>query len=677
MAVFLSPVGGVAAQFFTNTGVVLTGGKLYTYSAGTTTPAATYTSAAGVTFNTNPIILDAAGRVPGSGEIWIGSSVQYKFVLKDSNDVLIATYDNISGINSTYTNFTSNQEIQTATAGQTVFSLANPYVPGANNLSVFVDGVNQYGPGATYAYIETSANTVTFVSGLHVGASVKFTTVQSLTSTQATTAALVSYTPAGTGAVVTTVQAKLRQYVSVIDFGADPTGTTDSTAAIQAAINSANAQSSYGAVFLPDGTYKCSNLTLKHGVKLFGNSPYSCVISVTDTTNPCIITQDYTEISNVKFYYPNQVTNAVPTVYPATITCITSAAYINLNNLQVQGAYNFIVFGSASVGVGPVFIENITGFPLHQGIVLDNTIDTVRITNVHFNPNIYGGYGATLLAWVYQNAYALYFLRVDGPQVVNFLCFGYFNGLYTAVGNPSGSANMGTFTNCLFDVCKQPINLVNYQNGMFFSNCIFTTGGSAYNGITGGINFIGTNNAVVQAVASFSNCSFRTYYTSIFNITTNCEFTNCQFDDYNQVVGAYAAINTAYSGVDIKITACYFDTKSRANTQGIASGSTTVSLGLQGNSFVNFTGTNPVNIKGYLYSGGNSLGGTNYVWNGIVCQDTSGMLMTYQIPSAFTVTAPFTAGSYFGNYTPAVGSPKGWICTVSGTPGTWVSTGNL
>jgi hypothetical protein len=29
------------------------------------------------------------------------------------------------------------------------------------------------------------------------------------------------------------------------------------------------------------------------------------------------------------------------------------------------------------------------------------------------------------------------------------------------------------------------------------------------------------------------------------------------------------------------------------------------------------------------------------------------------------------------NIAPAVGSPKGWICTVAGTPGTWTSTGNL
>ena len=92
--VYISPVGGVAAQFFTNTGAVLTGGKLYTYAAGTTTPQTSYTTSAGNVARTNPIILDAAGRVPGGGEIWI-TSAAYKFVLTDSTDVLIATYDNV------------------------------------------------------------------------------------------------------------------------------------------------------------------------------------------------------------------------------------------------------------------------------------------------------------------------------------------------------------------------------------------------------------------------------------------------------------------------------------------------------------------------------------------------------------------------------------------------------
>jgi len=51
-------------------------------------------------------------------------------------------------------------------------------------------------------------------------------------------AALVPYTPPGTGAVATTVAAKLGQFVSVMDFGADPTGVTDSSTAFQNAFNS-------------------------------------------------------------------------------------------------------------------------------------------------------------------------------------------------------------------------------------------------------------------------------------------------------------------------------------------------------------------------------------------------------------------------------------------------------
>jgi parallel beta-helix repeat protein len=263
MAVNLSPVGGVAAQFFTNTGAVLTGGKLYTYLAGTTTPTPAYTSSNGATPWANPIVLDAAGRVSGSGEIWLTDGINYKFVLKDSNDVLIATYDNISGINSNFLAFVNQQQIITATAGQTVFNLSISYQPGTNSLSVFVDGVNQYGPGAQYAYTETDSDTVTFVSGLHVGAEVKFTTTQQQ-SAGAVDASQVTYTPAGAGAVATNVQAKLRQTVSIMDFGAVGDGTTDNTTAIQAAITAASS------IYVPAGIFLCGDLTLDADTTLFG-----------------------------------------------------------------------------------------------------------------------------------------------------------------------------------------------------------------------------------------------------------------------------------------------------------------------------------------------------------------------------------------------------------------------
>ena len=80
-------------QFLDGNGNPLTAGKLYTYNAGTTSPKTTWTTEAATTPNTNPIILDSAGRA----DIFLQAGQGYKFLLTNAADVTQYTVDNITG----------------------------------------------------------------------------------------------------------------------------------------------------------------------------------------------------------------------------------------------------------------------------------------------------------------------------------------------------------------------------------------------------------------------------------------------------------------------------------------------------------------------------------------------------------------------------------------------------
>jgi hypothetical protein len=95
LAAYLSPIGN-EMQADAN-GAPLVAGKIYTYLAGTSTPAATYTSSAGVTQQSNPIILNSLGMTDSA--VWLGAGVSMKLIVKDSADVTMRTIDNVLGIN--------------------------------------------------------------------------------------------------------------------------------------------------------------------------------------------------------------------------------------------------------------------------------------------------------------------------------------------------------------------------------------------------------------------------------------------------------------------------------------------------------------------------------------------------------------------------------------------------
>jgi len=73
-----------------NSGNPLSGGKLYSYSAGTTTNLNTFSDSDLSVPNANPIILDAGGRAT----VYLSAS-SYKFKLTSSGDDVIYTQDNV------------------------------------------------------------------------------------------------------------------------------------------------------------------------------------------------------------------------------------------------------------------------------------------------------------------------------------------------------------------------------------------------------------------------------------------------------------------------------------------------------------------------------------------------------------------------------------------------------
>jgi len=138
MAVLMTPF---TFQFFDDNGAPLAGGKIYSYEAGTTTPKATYTDDTEATPNSNPVVLDSAGRC---GDVWINGA--YKFVLTNSVNSEIDTRDNV----------TSFGTLTTSTSSDTAPPLGNKIAP-HEDLVIYRGSVTQLTISATSVVMKNAA----------------------------------------------------------------------------------------------------------------------------------------------------------------------------------------------------------------------------------------------------------------------------------------------------------------------------------------------------------------------------------------------------------------------------------------------------------------------------------------------------------------------------------------
>lgn len=208
-----------------------------------------------------------------------------------------------------------------------------------------------------------------------------------------TGSSLVGYNQGGAGAVDRTVQSRLRDFVSVKDFGAVGDGVTDDTVAVQAALTAVVA--SGDRLFFPPGTYLSGTLTVTGGFDAFGPA----TIKLKNATNDNLIvnTGSAVDIKLVDLVFDGNQANQ--TAYEAVLN-FASVNSLRMVDCEVKNISGVGVDCNPMLGYTAMERCRFDGNKEHSGVLNDNAIfvsirgdgtdkeQVVSVTNCVFNGTI-------------------------------------------------------------------------------------------------------------------------------------------------------------------------------------------------------------------------------------------------------------------------------------------------
>jgi hypothetical protein len=159
---------------------------------------------------------------------------------------------------------------------------------------------------------------------------------------------LVGFIQAGAGAIARTVQDKLRDTVSIKDFGAVVDGTTDDTAAFQAAINTGKD------ILLAPGTMLIGLVTMANvNQRIIGTR--NCIIKRKNSTPGNLITVTASDVSLIGFVIDGNSSNQT---YEYNVReVLVSNAKIEIRKLRVINAMSMGI-GMIGGALAPTIVEN-------------------------------------------------------------------------------------------------------------------------------------------------------------------------------------------------------------------------------------------------------------------------------------------------------------------------------
>jgi len=397
--------------------------------------------------------------------------------------------------------------------------------------------------------------------------------------------------------------------INVLDYGADLTGTTDSSTAIQNALNTGASE-----VILPFGKYLLNSvLTIKPNQTMLGEKTNliignSLCGSSTANNTPIITLSNRSTIDGFIFSTQTSAvingTTTTPVIHPYCITA-DGTSYTNITNISFLACWRGVVAGAGSAHE-TMTVNNVVGTVFNTPFYIDQNTDTDRLENIHLNPNyaVYNGVSGnfTVAAIVnyqrtVQNANAFTISRADWLQMQNVFVYGYYRGILleagtaTVAGSPQIQVSNSGFDGCnygvvststvnaTFDACtfsatqlatETPEDVLITGGGTFqFTGCLFL--GSVYNAIdmqgTGSLSVVNCQmfdhlNGVLASSGTLNleTVMFKQAAGTIYDIslsgTVKANIANCR-----RVNGSNSVVN----GINSTTVPTYFENGAQAN----------------------------------------------------------------------------------------------------------------
>jgi len=579
-----------------------------------------------------------------------------------------------------------------------------------------------------------------------------------------TSSSAVTFLQAGTGAVTRTAQAKMRESVSVKDFGAVGDGITNDTDAFLAASAYINSQDG-GKLVIPAGTYIVGKQTFAGSAGLGYAYLGSNVIDINNCTNPVVLEFQGAKLKmapGLKFGSFDPATGAVfnpvmpfvNTDYQASLGIMVklfqNANVSIIGSVELDGNISAAIVGGlwgdtgrqiVSYGVWAYnndicTIENVWSHHHcldgmasgYDGITTEaGVMKPLVLTGCVFENNarqgwsVTGGRGVTAIGCKFNNTGkdvpfasspgAGCDLEAEGGWIrdVSFIDCEFSNN--TGVGLVADSGDtaavtaircrfIGTtsasiwprkprmsFYDCLivgssvnaFDSATAPDDATKFFNCKFSDEVTYSPTGSVYNS-TFLVNFEAGDNVVLDG------CNLTATTQRVLNIKGSFFVRDCTF-----VCSAGTAYIPNQDYVALMWTGMIENlTILDQITVGIPADGYFVSFSSTQYKGTNFTSGSK--IKWWSWSAGAG-GAPGYLGQNnprdradpflaVVKGAGAPFLGLYGTADTYWWTAAPTTGTYkrgdrVFNSEPTVGQPKSWACTVAGTPGTWVSEGNL